>query len=244
MSTINWECPFCSHDAIIHDGTEGTMSSFTHVFEHGNKYGRQQIGGRVIVCPNPKCHEYTLSVTTYDCKTNTYGHTVDMTQRKTWPLVPQSHMKVFPDYILKPILDDYNEACLIRDASPRASATLSRRCLQGMIRDFWGISKKRLVDEIDAIKDKVDTDTWDAIDAVRQIGNIGAHMEADINVIVDVDPNEAQLLIELIETLLTEWYVAKHKRQERMAAVKGAAAAKKVLKTGTIRSAVPSATTP
>jgi hypothetical protein len=136
-------------------------------------------------------------------------------------------MKVFPDYISKPILDDYREACLIRDHSPRASATLSRRCLQGMIRDFWGISKPRLVDEIYAIKDEFDPETWDAIDAVRQIGNVGAHMEKDINVIVDVEPNEAQLLIELVETLLTEWYVAKHERQKRMAAVKDAAAAKK-----------------
>lgn len=243
MSKLNWECPFCGHDAVIHDRAEGTMSSFSHDFEHQNKYGRQTVHGRVIVCPNPKCHEYTLSITTYDCRKGNGGQTIDMTERKTWSLVPESHTKVFPNYIPKPILDDYREACLIRDASPRASATLARRCLQGMIRDFWGISKKRLVDEIDAIKDKVDVDTWDAIDAVRQLGNIGAHMETDINVIVDVDPNEAQLMIELIETLLTEWHVARHRRQERMAAVKGAAAAKKALRTGAVTAAVPTTTT-
>ncbi|MCB1884663.1 MAG: DUF4145 domain-containing protein [Geminicoccaceae bacterium] len=28
--------------------------------------------------------------------------------------------------------------------SPKASATLSRRCLQSMIRDFWTISKDTL----------------------------------------------------------------------------------------------------
>jgi hypothetical protein len=33
----------------------------------------------------------------------------------------------------------------------------------------------------------------DAIDHVRKIGNIGAHMEADINVIVEVEPKEAQI---------------------------------------------------
>lgn len=36
---------------------------------------------------------------------------------------------------------------------------------------------------------------------VREIGNIGAHMEADINVIIDVDPDEAQILIDLVELL-------------------------------------------
>ena len=49
---------------------------------------------------------------------------------------------------------------------------------------------------------------------VRKIGNIGAHMEADINVIVDVDRNEAQVLIELAELLFEEWYVAAETRKE------------------------------
>jgi hypothetical protein len=55
-----------------------------------------------------------------------------------------------------------------------------------------------------------------AIDAVRKIGNIGAHMEKDINVIVDVEPKEAQLLIGLIELLVKDWYIAKHNRVERL----------------------------
>ena len=134
-------------------------------------------------------------------------------------LIPASSAKVFPDYVPQPIRDDYVEACAIRDLSPKASATLSRRCLQGMIRDFWKIAKARLVDEIDAIKDKVDALTWEAIDAVRQVGNIGAHMEKDINVIVDVDPDEAQHLIGLIELLMKDWYVTRHQREERLKAI-------------------------
>ncbi len=63
-----------------------------------------------------------------------------------------------------------------------------------MIRNFWGIAKPRLIDEVDALQDKVDPLTWSAIDAVRRIGNIGAHMEKDIDLIVDVEPDEAELL--------------------------------------------------
>ncbi|MFX8102761.1 DUF4145 domain-containing protein, partial [Acinetobacter baumannii] len=77
----------------------------------------------------------------------------------------------------------------------------SRRCLQGMIRDYWGVSKNTLNEEIKAIKDRIDPIIWQAIDAVRKIGNIGAHMEKDINFIIDVEPNEAQMLIGLIEML-------------------------------------------
>jgi hypothetical protein len=150
---------------------------------------------------------------------------------QTWNLIPPSSAKVFPEYVPKPILDDYTEACAIRDLSPKASATLSRRCLQGMIRDFWKISKPRLIDEIEAIKDKTDATTWQAIDAVRKIGNIGAHMEKDINVIVDVDPNEAQVLIELIEMLIKDWYIVDHERKERLKEIVSISGAKEASKT-------------
>ena len=39
-------------------------------------------------------------------------------------------------------------------------------------------------------------------------------MEADINVIVDVDEGEAGKLIWLIELLMKEWYIARHERQK------------------------------
>lgn len=97
-----------------------------------------------------------------------------------------------------------------------------------MIRDYWKVKPGRLVDEIAAIQPQVDPLTWDAIDAVRKIGNIGAHMEKDIGVIVDVDPNEADLLIELIETLLREWYINREERRVRMGHLVAAAASKKI----------------
>jgi len=143
-----------------------------------------------------------------------------------WSLIPPSASKHFPDYVPQAIREDYGEACLIRDLSPKASATLSRRCLQGILRDFWKVKPGRLVDEIEQVKDKIDPITWDAIEAVRKLGNIGAHMEKDINVIVDVDPEEATLLIGLVETLLKEWYVAREERKARMTAVIAAAAKK------------------
>jgi len=41
-------------------------------------------------------------------------------------------------------------------------------------------------------------------------------MERDINVIVDVEPDEAELLIGLIENLVHDWYVVKHEREQRL----------------------------
>lgn len=128
---------------------------------------------------------------------------------------PRSSATQFPDYIPQQIRSDYEEACAIVDLSPKASATLSRRCLQGMIRDFWNISgKRRLIDEIYALNDLIPTDQWAVIDGVRRIGNIGAHMEQDVNLIIDVDPGEAQKLIKLIELLMRDWYIVRHDREK------------------------------
>jgi len=127
---------------------------------------------------------------------------------------PQSLAKRYPEYIPKQIRADYEEACAILFLSPKASATLARRCLQGMIRDFWSISKGSLYDEISELKGKIQPDLWDAIDNLRKLGNIGAHMEKDTSVIVDIDPDEAKLLIDLIELLMKEWYMNREARKK------------------------------
>ena len=61
---------------------------------------------------------------------------------------------------------------------------------------------------------------YNAIDSVRKIGNIGAHMEKDINLIIDVDKNESFLLINLLEILVDNWYIARHEKEERLAKIK------------------------
>ncbi len=209
---FSWTCSYCNQNATI---TDSNLSTFLNKFNNDNKYGFVGIEIESITCPNRACKESTITARLAPLSGNynlpTLGRAI-----MSWNLKPNSSAKPFPDYIPKVILDDYNEACLIRDLSPKASATLSRRCLQGMIRDFWGESKSRLIDEINAIKDRIDPITWQAIDAVRKIGNIGAHMEKDIDLIIDVEPNEAQMLIGLIEMLLKEWYVARYERHKQL----------------------------
>jgi len=67
------------------------------------------------------------------------------------------------------------------------------------------------------------------------VGNIGAHMEEDINLIVDVDPNEAELLIGLIETLIRDWYVSREERKARLLQIKQVADQKDQAKKGTVK---------
>ena len=214
MSDTSWRCPYCKQIATI---TNNNISEKNHNFSCNNKDGDLAVRTAVIVCPNNKCREYTITAYLYKVSyAGTRSETYIKPERLKWELKPESCAQALPDYIPKPIRDDYIEACLICEKSPKASATLSRRCVQGMIRDYWGISKKRLVDEVAALKDKIDLSTWKAIDAVRSVGNIGAHMEQDINVIIDVEANEANLLIGLIESLLEDWYVRRYERDQQM----------------------------
>lgn len=221
---FSWRCPFCGRHATIGDRDHSIDS---HTFNLDNKYGPQAFQSLVVVCPNSDCREYALIVTLMDQRLIAgKGWTNDPPKRR-WRLIPDAELELFPDYVPASVLADYREAALIRELSPKASATLSRRCLQGMIRDFWRIKAGRLVDEIELLEHQIDPLTWNAIDAVRKIGNIGAHMEKDINEIVEVDPQEAGLLIGLIETLIRDWYVGRHERQTRMASIVATANSKK-----------------
>jgi hypothetical protein len=182
-----------------------------------------------VACPNPDCKKLTLVV---NLTTYVWGES-GFTDGKTihhWDLLPDSQAKPQPDYIPNPIVQDYNEACRILSLSPKASAALARRCLQGMIRDFWNISKSTLNLEIKAPEDKVTPDVWEAIDSVRSVGNIGAHFEKDVNLIVEIEPEEADLLIKLIEDLFIDWYITQHDRQERQSSLRDLAQQKQALR--------------
>ena len=48
-------------------------------------------------------------------------------------------------------------------------------------------------------------------------------METEVDAIVPVDQGEAQKLIELIEMLFEEWYIARAKREAQLAEIKGIA---------------------
>jgi hypothetical protein len=221
----NWKCPYCGHAQVLSNDRLDEHEDRLGV--KGTKNVEFTVGMTAIVCANDACRELSLSAALRSAARS--GATVSL---RRWTLLPPSSAKPQPDFIPKPIRDDYYEACAICDLSPKASATLIRRCLQGMIRDFCKISKGRLVDEIKELRAQVDSghappgvqpDTMDAIDNLRKIGNIGAHMEADINVIVDVDPDEAHILIELAEALFAEWYVAAEARKVRLGHLKSIA---------------------
>lgn len=212
----NYICPFCGSSVAITIETQRTKQCYFK-----DNIGRSINGGNytspvwcnaftIYMRHCPTCDNVSLRA---EGNYNLKGLNI--------PLYPKSLAKQFPDYIPKAIRQDYEEAYSILSLSPKASATLSRRCLQGMIRDFWGVKVKsgKLFDEINEIQDKVSPAQWKAIDSLRSLGNIGAHMEKDVNIIVEIDDGEAEKLIKLIELLMEKWYIARHDEEELLSSI-------------------------
>lgn len=199
-----FKCPYCG----IPLSTQNNLSS--SYLSDGNEYDEVIIDRLIIpylhirefICP--ECQNRTVTIE---------GHG-EQYEKIHATVLPDSLAKQFPDYIPAPIRQDYEEAYKILNLSPKASATLSRRCLQGMIHDFWDIKGKNLNCEITALKDKVNPSEWKVIDSLRKLGNIGAHMEKDINTIVEIDESEAEQLLKLIEHLIKQWYINRHETDE------------------------------
>lgn len=207
------QCPHCQHHFTPTSRDENRQTiNFTTPDYTGNCKQGELIH---IICPNEKCKKTIMFLV---LEYNHNGRFQDDFYSKM--IYPDKIIKKYPDYIPYQIREDYEEACKIAELSPKASATLARRCLQGIIRDFYGITKPRLCDEVNAIQEKVDAELFNAINAVRMIGNIGAHMEKDVNLIVDIEPEEAHQLIKLIELLFEETYIRREDRKQRLQAIK------------------------
>lgn len=127
---------------------------------------------------------------------------------------PPIQMPDLPDYIPLAIRMDYSEALAVAPISPKAAATLCRRCLQTMIHDRWNIHEKNLNAEITSLKCRIPENLWNAIDALRGLGNIGAHMEHDVNLMIEISHTDAARLVRLIKLLLSKWYIEEHEQSE------------------------------
>ncbi|MBE5923955.1 MAG: DUF4145 domain-containing protein [Lachnospiraceae bacterium] len=204
-----FQCPYCNRIMSISNDTFRYYESNFRNISYPAKDNIEESAINIYFYKCPNCGEYIINAKGIGSKVED----VDV------PIRPLSAAKQYPEYIPKSIRQDYEEACAIVKLSPKASATLSRRCLQGMIRDYWEISEKNLYEEINSLKGKIQPDLWEAIDSLRQLGNIGAHMEKDINMIVDIDEDEADNLIKLIELLMKEWYINRAERTQLFASI-------------------------
>jgi len=131
-----------------------------------------------------------------------------------------------PIQVPSSIASDYIEACNVLSISPKASAALSRRCLQAILRSH-GYSAKDLAKEIDLLLNENDASKAIpaslrmTVDAVRGFGNFSAHPITDQTTlqIIDVEPEEAEWCLEVIEEMFQHFYVRPAEAAARKAAL-------------------------
>jgi len=124
---------------------------------------------------------------------------------------PRNALRPIAPEIPSPYRDDFRESCEVLPISPKASAALSRRCLQMILRDKGNFTQKDLAPQIQAAIDsgRLPSHLSEAIDAVRNIGNFAAHpMKSQATgVIVEVEPGEAEWLIETVDGMFDFYLV-------------------------------------
>lgn len=160
--------------------------------------------------------------------------------RLLWPqevLADRAPASVEPE-----IKSDYDEARHVLAFSAKASAALSRRCLQHVLRKKLGIKNATLEREISEARtrEEFSKPTRDALDHVRRVGNWAAHPtygrgEQDTGrelespdadpalVLIEVTPKEARYTLEVVELVFRDLYdlPSRFKNMEERLARKG-----------------------
>lgn len=137
------------------------------------------------------------------------------------------------------IAGDYREANEVLSISPKASAALSRRCLQNILRRA-GYSSSNLAVQVQSAIDEdsaskaLPPDIRDSLDAIRNFGNFSAHPIDDRTTlqVIDVEAGEAEWCLQILQELFQHYFVRPARAAERRAALneKLAAAGKPPMK--------------
>ncbi len=160
-------------------------------------------------CPNCKKNIYHLRHhLLYDDENNLYNESKKTLQREmnNKNLSPQLFKEV-PE----PFLEDYKEAFMIFPISPKASAALSRRCLQRLLRSKGEVRKGTFSNEIQQVidKNKLPQHLLESLEEILSISNFTDHPTKSTAPaeIYDIEPVEAEWNLEVLEMLFDFYFV-------------------------------------
>lgn len=126
-----------------------------------------------------------------------------------------------PSEVPEHVATDYNESVAVLGISPKASAALSRRCLQVILKEAGKAKARDLAEQIMEVLPTLPSHVAEDLDAVRNIGNFAAHQQKSTStgVILDVEPHEAEWNLEVLEALFDFYYVQPELAKKRRASL-------------------------
>jgi hypothetical protein len=115
---------------------------------------------------------------------------------------------------------------MVLPISEKASAALSRRCLQAIL-SCQGYAQRDLAQQIDALLNEQDpakaisSGLRTTVDAIRNFGNFSAHPVTDQTTlqVIDVEPQEAEWCLDILEEMFDHYYVRPAEAAARKAAL-------------------------
>lgn len=161
----------------------------------------------------PACKRIILHLLNGPPLTDQYGNFCRTEKANKYFLVyPKGSLRPpCPPEAPKEFAEDYIEACLVISDSPKASAALSRRCLQNILRETAKVRPGNLADEIQEVIDSKTLPSYivEVIDAVRNIGNFAAHPNKSkkSGEILPVEAGEAEWNLDVLEALFDFYFV-------------------------------------
>ena len=223
-------CPHCLKSVYVKGRTHWNFSSnfdgsvlYTHIGQDVDWHWWIE----KIVCP--ACQRFILTLVRSSGMTeeralnDRYKAPDEDTAARTliWPR--QTGRPPAPPEVPDEFKTDYREACLILADSSRASAALSRGCLQLILKEKMGATGRNLQEQVDWAINSGGLPTYiiALLDVPRQVGNKAAHPKlSKAGEIVAVDRWEAEWCLEVIEALFDFLFVLPAKTQERLARLK------------------------
>lgn len=209
-------CPHCGKAIRLETDTGHTYPS--------PYFNEDSSGYRIISGCCPACENLIVILQFGECsveKSGGYSYYDLEDVDKQQIIYPINYIRTVQTEVPEIYKTDFLEACAVLPISTKASAALSRRLLQMILREYFGVKHSDLSREIDEFIQTKNAPSYlnDAIDAVRNIGNFAAHplKSTSTGEIVDVEPGEAEWLIEVIEFLFDFAFVQPKKLEDRRA---------------------------
>ena len=166
-----------------------------------------------MVCPNSECKKIIIDLASGEAiRSHPGGQTGLGKIKERFSVKPLGSNRLpVPKEVDEKFANDYKEACLTLAFSPKASAALSRRCLQNILRDKARVKAGDLSNEIQEVitNNSLPSHLTESIDAIRNIGNFAAHPQKSRSTgeIVDVEYGEAEWLLDVLESLFDFYFV-------------------------------------
>jgi hypothetical protein len=208
------KCPHCG--IHFHDNWDSNPLARGNNFvtTSDSEYGMAYWYYRTAICPRRKDSIIEIAK---QINNEVLGH-----WRQVYPI--GANRGPVPKEVPKEIARDYVEACNVLTISAKASAALSRRCLQNILRAH-GYKDRDLAREIDLLLNEADPrkaiplKLRQTVDGIRHFGNFSAHPVDDKTTlqIIDVEPHEVEWCLEIIEDMFEHFYVGPELARNRKA---------------------------